>query len=282
MTLVDAHCHLDFEAFDADRDEVLDRAAAVGVRAIVIPGVHPAQWARAAAIVRRGHPRVRLAMAVGWHPEHLARLDELTESERSDGVRDESLDPEWFDPESLDPEWFDPESLVARLVRAADEHRAVAIGECGLDRRVETRVSLERQRAVLDAHLEAAKRTGLPLVLHVVRRDGALLDALRPHAPLRGMVHAFTGGPELAREYVALGLHLSFGGGLTRSNARRARDAAAVVPAERVLIETDAPDQTPHGASRPRNEPSFLPLVHDVLARPEIDVAGNAIALFEL
>jgi TatD DNase family protein len=117
-------------------------------------------------------------------------------------------------------------------------------------------------------------------VLHVVRRDGALLDALRPHAPLRGMVHAFTGGPELAREYVALGLHLSFGGGLTRPNARRARDAAALVPAERVLIETDAPDQTPRGASSPRNEPSFLPLVRDALARPEIDVADNAAALF--
>jgi len=270
MTLVDAHCHLDFEAFDADRDEVLDRTAAVGVRAIVIPGVHPAQWARAAALVRRGHPRVRLALAVGLHPEHLdalgSGLDTLV-PERSEG-RDEAQAP------------LDPESLVAQLVEAAHEHRAIAIGECGLDRRVEALTSLERQRAVLDAHLEAAKRTGLPLVLHVVRRDGALLDALRPHAPLRGMVHAFTGGPELAREYVALGLHLSFGGGLTRPNARRVREAAAVVPAERVLIETDAPDQTPHGAPSPRNEPSFLPLVRDALARPEIDVAGNAAALF--
>jgi TatD DNase family protein len=266
MTLVDAHCHLDFEAFDADRDEVLDRAAAVGVRAIVIPGVHPAQWARAAAIVRRGHPRVRLALAVGLHPEHLvlAQEDEAR-SDGSDGLHEAS---------------FDPESLVAQLVLAAHEHGAVAIGECGLDRRVEAQTSLDRQRAVLEAHLEAAKRTGLPLVLHVVRRDGALLDALRPHAPLRGMVHAFTGGPELAREYVALGLHLSFGGGLTRPNARRARDAAALVPAERVLIETDAPDQTPRGASSPRNEPSFLPLVRDALARPEIDVADNAAALF--
>lgn len=263
MTLVDAHCHLDFEAFDADRDEVLDRAAAVGVAAIVIPGVHPAQWARAAAVVRRGHPRVRLALAVGLHPEHLAHDDEGDPDAR-DGTRTP----------------FDSESLVAQLVHAAQEHGAVAIGECGLDRRVEAQTSLERQRAVLEAHLEAAKRTGLPLVLHVVRRDGALLDALRPHAPLRGMVHAFTGGPELAREYLALGLHLSFGGGLTRPNARRARDAAAVVPAERVLIETDAPDQTPHGASSPRNEPSFLSLVRDVLARPEIDVARNAASLF--
>ncbi|MCU0671163.1 MAG: TatD family hydrolase [Myxococcota bacterium] len=271
MTLVDAHCHLDFEAFDADRDEVLDRAAALGVRAIVIPGVHSAQWARAAALVRRGHPRVRLAMAVGWHPEHLEALVHHTRGDESDDVRDAA---------SGGSAARDREPLVTQIVRAASELGAVAIGECGLDRRVEARVSLERQREVLDAHVEAAKRSGLPLVLHVVRRDGALLDALRPHAPLRGMVHAFTGGPELAREYVALGLHVSFGGGLTRPNARRARDAAAVVPAERVLIETDAPDQTPHGAPSPRNEPSFLPLVRDALARPEIDVAGNAIALF--
>lgn len=269
MTLVDAHCHLDFEAFDADRDEVLERAAAVGVRAIVIPGVHPTQWARAAALVRRGHPRVGLAMAVGWHPEHLEAL--AHDGARGDGHDDASGDGSVA---------FDREALVTQIVCGTREHGAIAIGECGLDRRVEARVSLERQREVLDAHVEAAKRTGLPLVLHVVRRDGALLDALRPYAPLRGMVHAFTGGAELAREYVALGLHVSFGGGLTRPNARKARDAAAVVPAERVLIETDAPDQPPHGAPRPRNEPSFLPLVRDALARPEIDVAGNAAALF--
>lgn len=272
MTLVDAHCHLDFEDFDADRDEVLERAAAVGVRAIVIPGVHPTQWARAAGLVRRGHPRVRLAMAVGWHPEHLGVLAHEVRGDGSDDLHDAA---------SRDGSVaFDREALVTQIVCGAREHGAIAIGECGLDRRVEARVSPERQREVLDAHVEAAKRTGLPLVLHVVRRDGALLDALRPYAPLRGMVHAFTGGAELAREYVALGLHVSFGGGLTRPNARRARDAAAVVPAERVLIETDAPDQTPHGAPRPRNEPSFLPLVRDALARPEIDVAGNVAALF--
>ena len=272
MTLVDAHCHLDFEAFDADRDEVLDRSAAVGVRAIVVPGVHSAQWARAAAVVRRGHPRVRLAMAVGWHPEQLDALVHGARGDGSDDVNDAASGGR--------NATFDRASLVTQLVRAASEHGAIAIGECGLDRRVEAQVSLERQREVLDAHVEAAKRTGLPLVLHVVRRDGALLDVLRPHAPLRGMVHAFMGGAELAREYVALGLHLSFGGGLTRPNARRVREAAAVVPAERVLIETDAPAQTPHGAPSPRNEPSFLPLVRDALARPEIDVAGNAAALF--
>ena len=254
MTLVDAHCHLDFEAFDADRDEALDRAAAVGVRAIVIPGVHPAQWSRAATIVNRGHPNVRLAMAVGLHPEHLGSFDG----------------------------WDDPGALTSRLVRAAEAHHAVAIGECGLDRRVEAEVSLEHQRVVLDAHVQAAKRIGLPLILHVVRRDGALLDTLRPHAPLRGMVHAFTGGPDLAREYLALGLHLSFGGALTRMNARRAREAAAVVPAERVLIETDAPDQTPEGAPSTRNEPAFLTFVRDVLARPDVDSAANALELFAL
>jgi len=234
--------------------------------------VHSAQWARAAAVVRRGHPRVRLAMAVGWHPEHLDALVHDARGDGSDDVRDAAS--------GGGSAAFDRETLVTQLVRAASEHGAVAIGECGLDRRVEARLSLERQREVLDAHVEAAKRTELPIVLHVVRRDGALLDALRPHAPLRGMVHAFTGGPELAREYVALGLHLSFGGGLTRPNARRVRDAAAVVPAERVLLETDAPDQTPHGAPRSRNEPSFLSLVGDALARPEIDVARNAAALF--
>jgi TatD DNase family protein len=94
------------------------------------------------------------------------------------------------------------------------------------------------------------------------------------------MVHAFSGGIELAREYVALGLHLSFGGALTRPNARRVREAVAKVPAERILLETDAPDQTPHGAPSARNEPAFLTYVRDQLSRPDVDPAQNAFALF--
>lgn len=249
MRFFDAHAHLDFEAFDADRDEVLERAAEAGVGAIVLPGVSPAQWERAHALVRRGHSHVRLAMAVGHHPEHL----------------DPSL--------ALG-------SLEAQLVDAAERFGAVAIGECGLDRRIETKVSLERQQAVLDAHLRAAKRTALPLVLHVVRRDGPLLDALRPYASLRGMVHAFSGSAEMARSFAALGLHLSFGGALTRPNARRVREAAAATPPERVLLETDAPEQTPTGAPTGRNEPAYLPLVAAALERPEVDAAANARALF--
>lgn len=249
MRFFDAHAHLDFETFDADRDEVLERAAAAGVGAVVLPGVSEAQWERAHALVGRGHRRVRLAMAVGHHPEHLDPTPELV-------------------------------SLEAQIVDAAERFDAVAIGECGLDRRVETQVSLERQLAILDAHLRAAKRTALPLVLHVVRRDGAMLDALRPHAPLRGMVHAFTGSAETARAFVALGLHLSFGGALTRPSARRVREAAAATPPDRVLLETDAPDQTPTGAPTERNEPAYLPLVATALDRPEVDAAANARALF--
>ncbi|MCB9611816.1 MAG: TatD family hydrolase [Sandaracinus sp.] len=249
MRFFDAHAHLDFETFDADRDEVLERAAKAGIGAVVLPGVSRAQWERAHALVRRGHPDVRLAMAVGHHPEH------------------------------LDPT-LDPLVLEAQLVDAAERFGAVAIGECGLDRRVEAQVDLERQLAVLGAHVRAAKRTGLPLVLHVVRRDGPMLDALRPHAPLRGMVHAFTGSAETARAFVALGLHLSFGGALTRPNARRIREAAAAIPADRVLLETDAPDQSPTGAPTERNEPAYLPLVATALDRPEVDAAANAHVLF--
>lgn len=249
MRFFDVHAHLDFEAFDADRDEVLERAAEAGVDSIVLPGVCPAQWERARILVRRGHPRVRLAMAVGFHPEH------------------------------LEPS-LDVASVEDWLVEAATSLGAVAIGECGLDRRVEARVSLARQRAVLEAHVRAARRTRLPIVLHLVQRDGAMLEVLASHAPLRGMVHAFTGSAETARALVALGLHLSFGGALTRPNARRAREAAAVAPADRVLLETDAPDQTPTGVPTGRNEPAYLPRVAAALARPEVDPAANARALF--
>ncbi|MBX3247093.1 MAG: TatD family hydrolase [Myxococcales bacterium] len=258
--MIDAHCHLDFEAFDADRATVVARAKAAGVEAVVIPGVSPAQWRRAAALRIEG---VSALVAVGWHPEYLASASDVPEA--ADEAADE-----------------------AALTDAATRFGAAAIGECGLDRRVEDRFPLSRQREVFEAHVRVARALALPLVLHVVRRDRAALDLLAPFAPLRGMVHGFVGAPEVAREYLALGLHLSFGGGVTRPGARRARASAPIVPDDRLLVETDAPDQAPWGAPSERNEPAFLGRIVAELARLRgtsedavaKQTAANARALF--
>ena len=227
--MIDAHAHLDFEAFDADREAMWARALEAGVEAAVIPGVAPAQWARGAEVARA----LDGAWCVGAHPEWLAELG------------------------------LSPDALRERLI--AEGEGAVAVGELGLDRRVEGAVGREAQEAYLEAQLDAAEALGLPLVLHVVGRHGRLLELLGPRAPLRGMVHAFTGAPEVAARYLELGLHLGVGGALTRPNAKKLRAAAPTIPLGRLLVETDAPDQAPEGREG-RNEPAWLVDVVEALA----------------
>lgn len=141
---------------------------------------------------------------------------------------------------------------------------ASAIGECGLDAGVA--VPMEEQVDVLVAHLAVAREAGLPVILHCVRAHDRLPAVLRRFAPVRGVMHSYSGGPGLVDTYVRLGLHLSFAGIVTHANARRPIEALRRVPAERLLAETDAPDQCP-APHRGRSEPSYLPLIVDAMER---------------
>ncbi|MEM9073326.1 MAG: TatD family hydrolase [Myxococcota bacterium] len=240
--MIDAHTHLDFDAFDTDRTKVRRRAREAGVTQMIVPGVTRSQWTRAQAL--------GLPWCAGFHPE-----------------------------------WLSGESAAEVRTSLEEVTGVVGIGECGLDARID--VPAEAQEAILRAHLEIAQARALPVVLHVVGRHGAALDLLRDYAPVAGMVHGFTGAPEVAERYLALGLHLSFGPRVTYEKAAKARRSARVVPAERLLLETDDPAHPPHGAPRPRNEPAFLALVADAIRdlRGE-DIrdatAANARRLFSL
>jgi len=162
----------------------------------------------------------------------------------------------------LHPEFLGDVDVQLAAFAAAED--AAFVGECGLDRRIEDRVSLEEQRRALRPQLARAKERDLPVVLHCVHRHGALLELLREHGPLRGMLHGFTGPAELVREYVELGLHLGVGAAVMRPHAKKARDAVVHIPPERLLLETDAPDQPPPG--EPTNEPAFLPRIAGAVA----------------
>jgi TatD DNase family protein len=258
--LIDTHCHLDMPAFDPDREEVWQRARALGVRAAIIPGVEPARWDRTLALAR---PHERF-VALGLHPQALPTLDAQSVSRG-----------------------------LSELPRLAREAGAVAIGECGLDGTVDLgRAPIARQREILAAQLEIARALELPLIVHVLRAHGEALALLRasplPRRP--GVIHSYSGGPELVREYLALGFHLSFAGAVTRPQARRPVAAARAVPLDRLLLETDAPDQPPTGAPGRRCEPGHLPLTVARLAalRGETEAAlvagtsANACRLFQL
>ena len=258
--MFDSHCHLDSARFDAERDAVVARARAVGVTGILVPGVEPAEWPRLADVKAR-YPEVRIA--VGLHPQALP------------GMSAPAI-----------------ERALAELEATARGLGAVAVGECGFDGGTHGQggVAWETQALVVDTHVRVAQTLGLPLVLHVLRAHDQALRALERHGPLGagGVMHSYSGPAELVPRYVALGLSVSFAGSITRERARRPVDAARVVPADRLLVETDAPDQTPTGADRERCEPAHVALVIAALARArgvtpdEIArlTARNALALF--
>jgi TatD DNase family protein len=232
--LFDTHCHLDASAFDGDREAVWARAVAAGVEGAIVPAVAPATWAATLATAT-GERRA----ALGIHPHHL------------DGLGDADLD------EAL-------AGLVA-AARAAGP-RVVAVGECGFDGSTAVLAAqTARQRRVFFAHAEAARSLDLPLVVHVHRAHDAALAAMRAVTLRRtpGVIHSYSGGPDLARAYLAMGWHLALGGAATRPGARRPLASARVIPAERLLLETDAPDQTPAGVAPGvrRCEPMHLALV---------------------
>ncbi|HNH48772.1 MAG TPA: TatD family hydrolase, partial [Myxococcota bacterium] len=152
-----------------------------------------------------------------------------------------------------------------------DLEGAVAIGECGLDGSIG--VPWESQERVLRLHLERSKATGLPLILHAYRCHQRLLPLLRPFAPLRGVMHSYSGGAELVAAYVDLGLHLSFGGAITWEGARKPLESLRRVPRHRLLLESDGPDQCPR-PWKGRSEPAYLPEILRVAER----VRGEALA----
>ncbi len=258
--MIDSHCHLDGSAFDADRAAVLVRARAAGVSDIIVPGVEPEGWGRLFDLAR-STPGVHAA--VGIHPQALPGID----------------------PEDDDRHLADLEALLGK-------GGAVAVGECGLDGPTEgAGASLDRQRAVLRAHLAIARRRGLPVILHCLRTHDALREELeRDGVPFGGVLHSYSGSAEQVAPYARLGLHFSFAGPVTWPTARRPLAAVRAVPIGRLLVETDAPDQSPHPHRGDRNEPALLRLVlaavASALGRPvdavERATTASARALFRL
>lgn len=230
--MIDTHCHLDIEAFDADRAAVLERARLAGVTGLLVPAIRPRTWAALTALPA-AHPDAPLALALGIHPQAVAELD------------------------------GDERALIDRLadaIAAARTDRVVAIGECGLDGDAGERIL---QGTVFTAHLEAARALGLPLVIHVIRAHEivpVLLKQARAHE-VGGVIHSFSGSAELVKVYADLGFACAFAGPVTWPRARKPKWAAAAVPAHLLLAETDCPDQSPEGWRGRRNEPAALPEV---------------------
>jgi len=254
--MIDTHAHLYFDAFDSDRDETIARARAAGVEMLINVGIDVATSRRA----------VELAMAheglfatIGLHPT--SQIDDL-------------------------------ERDVAEIARLAREHPdvVVAIGEIGRDDHWKD-VPAEAQRPRLLRQLELALDLGLPVVFHCRDALDDLLEILeRASQRPPGVFHCFGGAAGEARRALDLDYHVSFAGNVTYPSARALREAAAVVPPERLLLETDSPYLAPQPCRGRRNEPAFVRHTRDFLAKlkglsPEALAAittANARSLFGL
>ena len=231
--MLDSHCHLDDPTFADDIDDVLARARAAGVVAFVVPGVRPDRQDPLAALT--GEHR-DVYPTTGIHPWIASELGDTTGE------------------------------LIASLELRLREG-VVAIGEIGLDRSGPHAGSLSVQEALLRAQLDLARAESLPVILHVVRAHGRLLEILRSDGVPTpgGVVHGFAGSTDVAREYLRLGLYLSFGSRLLDGSSKKAHSAVAATPSNRLLVETDAPFQHPHDRSL-RSEPALLPDIVDKAA----------------
>lgn len=227
MFLIDTHCHLSFSPLVEDLDGVIARAAQRGVRRIVAPAYDMASWVH---LSRIGRPE-SVSVALGIHP--------------------------W---RAEDPAEF------GQLERRVEGGEAAAIGEIGLDFKVDG-VRRERQVEVLRRQLDIAAGASLPVLLHCRGAFEELIAILSEYeGKLRGVIHAFSRGPELAKRFVDVGMHIAFGGVLTRPRAARVRRAAEILPAEVLLLETDAPSIGLEGVLPEQVEPHHVRDVAEALA----------------
>ena len=226
MKLIDSHCHLDSDQFDADRDAVIARAIDAGVEHMVAIGTGngPPDLEVGVRLADR-HPA--FYATVGVHPHDASKASAETFSE------------------------------IASLLR---HPKVIAIGEIGLDYHYDFSPR-EAQRDVFLEQMRIAREAKRPIVIHTREAWADTVALLREHwAPggIGGIMHCFSGGPSEAQEALELGFYLSFGGIVTFPKAAEIREAARLAPAERILVETDAPYLAPVPKRGKRNEPAFI------------------------
>ena len=230
--LVDSHCHLDFPDFADTLDDVVTRARAADIGRIVSISTRVARHDGLVAIAER-FPDV--FCSVGTHPHHAHE---------------------------------EPDVTTADLIARTRHPKVVAIGEAGLDYHYDFSPRDAQERG-FRRHIAAARESGLPLVIHAREADADVARILEEESgkgPFPAVLHCYTGGRDLARRAIALGLSISFTGILTFKNSAELREIAAELPADRILVETDAPYLAPGKFRGKRNEPAYVVETAKVLA----------------
>jgi TatD DNase family protein len=224
VKLIDSHCHLNYEGLVERQDQVLANARERGVSGFLNISTRQREWGDIIAVAER-EPDVWAS--VGVHPHEADNHPDLG---------------------------------AAALVHAADHSRVIAIGECGLDYYYD-KSDRQAQRERFEAHIDAARQTGLPLIVHTrdAEADTAqMLTAAVKEGGVTGVLHCFTGSAELARKALDLGFYVSLSGIVTFKNAQDLQATAKWLPADLMLVETDAPFLAPVPHRGQKCEPAFV------------------------
>ena len=235
MELIDSHCHLDFEQFDTVRDKVLARCQALGVKDIIVPAVTAESWPRLLDVCQ---PSPMLHSALGLHPMFMSQH------------KAEHID---------------------QLHQFIKQHNPIAIGEIGLDFYLPEH-DKQAQIDLFTAQLKLAQQAKLPVLLHVRKAHDQTISLLKKTPVIGGIIHAFNGSLQQAKQYQQLGFVFGVGGAITHPKATRLRKLVSELPLSSLVLETDAPDmpvfgQKEQAASTPEN----IPIILDALIklRPE-------------
>ncbi len=229
-SFIDTHCHLFWNSFADDLEEVIARARASGVNRIIIPSTNFDTLDQALNIAHRIDD---VFVAAGIHPQDAKDI---------------------------------PEDYLNQLRTYCSSSKVIAIGEIGLDYHYDY-CPKEIQKNVLEHQLELAKELDLPVILHNRDSDNDLIDIISSHqdGKLRGQFHCFVGSIEFAQRALDLGFHISFTGNVTYKKSSL-DEVIAYIPDDKLLIETDAPFMTPTPYRGKRNEPSYIPLIAERFA----------------
>ncbi len=252
--LIDSHCHLDFADFAPERDRVVERARAAGLRRMITISTRTDAFA---AISEIADTYEDVFCTVGTHPHQAHEEAEVTED---------------------------------RLVALARHPKCVGIGEAGLDYHYD-KAPRDIAARVFRTHIGAARTSGLPIVIHARDADAdvaAILSDEMEKGTFKGLLHCFTASASLAEAALSLGLFISFSGVLTFKNSQTLREIARTVPMDRLLVETDAPFLAPVPYRGKRNEPAFVAATAKTLAEVKgvsletiaKETSANALRLF--
>jgi len=224
MHLIDSHCHLDFEQFDSDREQLLGRCQQLGISKLIVPGVQASRWERLIHICGQS---ALLFPAIGLHP--------------------------------LFMEQHSNSDLLA-LTELLKQYPIVAIGEIGLDFYLKDH-DKQGQIDLFCQQLELAQQHNLPVLLHIRKAHDHALSILKKYPVSGGIVHAFNGSLQQAEQYQKLGFHFGIGGAITHPRATRLRALVSALPLASLVLETDSPDMPLYAVESDRNSPENIPLI---------------------